>query len=67
MILNIQVVFSCHVCLAVGQLTGSFAEHKGCTVSQQSLERARCCNIRDGGFEEASTPCSKCAARCVCH
>jgi len=51
MVLNIQAVFSCLVYIAVGQLTSSFAEHNGCTVSHQS------CKIRDGGFEQASTSC----------
>lgn len=39
MILSIQAVFSCLVCVAVGQLTSSFAEYNGCTVSHQGLER----------------------------
>lgn len=60
MISNIQVVFSCLVCIVVGQLTSSFAEHNGCTVSHQSLERARCCNIRDGSFKQASTSVGWC-------
>lgn len=59
MILNIQAVFSCHVCIAAGQLMSSSAEHNGRPVSHQSPERARRRNTRDGGFERASTSCSK--------
>lgn len=50
-----------------GQLTRSPAEHNGCTVSPQSRERARPCDRRDRGFQQASTSCSKCGDWCIYH
>lgn len=51
MILKIHAAFSRSVYIAAGQLTSSFAENNGCTVSFHGTERDTYGNRRDGGFE----------------